>query len=740
MPRNIERFDHTTIEWINTTVAADPGLSRNQLAMKVCERLGWRSSNGRYPVASCATTLRRMEELGLITLPEALETALTRPRSAPSIRPYERPELCCDLQELGTISLTMVNGNRILLNLWRSIMDGYHPQGGGGLCGAQIRYIVESEQGGIVGAIAFSSAAYRLRDRDQWIGWNENARDRHLGRIVNNSRFLILPQVRVKNLASSTLSLAAQTVALDWQMMYNLTPVLLETFIDPKHHAGTCYRAANWTRIGQTSGRGRRDDNEELSPKDIYVYPLAPDWRVQLEGREPQPPRDWVEEELARVRLGDKRLDNRLLKLCRDFYANPQARLPEACGSEAATRGAYRFFQNPRVSMESILQGHYEATTERIRAHKGVILAVQDTSSLNYNTLQTGEGFGSIDARKTRGLLLHDTMAYTSQGVPLGLIDAQIWARQEREKRSVPESTKWLKSFDAARRLLRACPRKLIVSVGDREADFYDLFLEAQKKDSPHLLVRAQHCRRLADSEANIWTHISRCPMAGILNVKVPARPGRPARVAELEVRYDRVVLQAPRNHPSDEDITMWAVLAREKKKPARGKQLEWLLLTTVEVNSFEDACERLDWYGVRWGIEVYHRTLKSGCRIEDRLLREANDLKSCLALDMIVAWRVYFLTKQGRETPDLPCTVLLEDAEWKALTAYISKDSTPATQPPSLGEAMVMVARLGGYLPRSSGGPPGTTTTWRGLVALGWISGAWKAFGQSHGPPTAPG
>jgi len=739
MPRNIERFDHTAIEWIKATIASEPGLSRNQLALRVCKQLEWRSPSGRYPVASCATTLRRLEHSGLITLPPPHKTALlTGPRNGKRPVPFSRPELCCTLDALGSIMFSLVNGDRNLLQLWRSIMDGHHPQGSGPLCGAQIRYIIESDRG-ILGAIGFSSAAYRLRERDQWIGWDEEARDRHLNQVINNSRFLILPQVRVKNLASSILSRAARTVALDWERLYGCRPVLMETFVDPQRYGGVCYRAANWIRIGQTSGRGRRDNNTQPWPKDIYVLPLVSDWRTSLEGREPAAPEDWVEEELGSVDLGDKRLNSRLLRLCRDFYRNPQALLPQACGSEAATKGAYRFFQNQRVSMESILQGHYQTTSERVRSHKGVILAVQDTTSLNYNTLRTAEGLGPIDARKTQGLLVHDTMAYTSKGVPLGLLDVQVWARDKKKDEGVCESIKWLHSFAAARRLYQACPRKTIVSVGDREADFYDLFLEAQKEDSPELLVRARHCRRLAGSDVNIWTHLARCPVAGILEVNVPARPGRPARVARLDVRFDRVTLKAPVNHSSRAEVTLWAVQAREQEKPTRGKQLEWLLLTTVAVNSFDDACERLNWYGVRWGIEIYHRTLKSGCRIEDRLLREAEEIKSCLALDMIVAWRVYFLTKQGRETPDFPCTVLLEDTEWKALTAYISRTSTAADRPPSLGEAMVMIARLGGYLPRSSGRPPGTTTTWRGMVALGWISGAWKAFGQGHGPPADP-
>ncbi|HHL33165.1 MAG TPA: IS4 family transposase [Desulfobulbaceae bacterium] len=737
MPRNLGRFDHTTIEWINTTTATRPELSRHQLAVETCQRLGWQTGRGVPATASCSLALRKLEKYGLIKLPRPRITRRNNSAGKEQpVQPYHRPVFNGTIQDLGRVKFIMVNGDRDKRFLWESLMNSFHPHGSGPLCGARIQYIIESDQG-ILGATGFSSAAYRLRDRDRWIGWEDHARDCHLGQVINNSRFLILPQVRVPNLASFLLARSVKTVCHDWQEIYGQRPVLVETFVDPAHHRGTCYLAANWQRIGRTSGRGRRDNNDDLAPKEIFALPLTADWRGRLGGREPSPPRDWIEAELANSGLGDKRLHRRAIRLCREFYANPQALLPQACKGEAALKGAYRFFRNQRVDMASILQGHYQATTERIRRHRGVVLAVQDTTSLNYNAIRSAQGLGPIDAKKTQGLLVHDTMAFTDQGVPLGLIDVQAWARVKKESRKVPESIKWLHSFGAAGTLQQACPNKKIVSVGDREADYYQLFLEAQQPASPDLLVRVQHARPLVDSEENLWTHMADCPLAGTQEVRVPAKAGRKARVARLEIRFDQVALAPPKSQAKNGPVTLWAVSARERKKPARGKRLEWLLLTTVAVNSFEEACERLNWYGVRWGIEVYHRTLKSGCRIEDRLLRHGDAIKSCLALDMIVAWRVYFLTKQGRETPDWSCTELLEEAEWKALTAYVDNAGSPADYPPTLGEAMVMIARLGGYMPRSSKGPPGTTTTWRGLVALGWLSGAWKAFGQ---PPPKPG
>jgi hypothetical protein len=151
------------------------------------------------------------------------------------------------------------------------------------------------------------------------------------------------------------------------------------------------------------------------------------------------------------------------------------------------------------------------------------------------------------------------------------------------------------------------------------------------------------------------------------------------------------------------------------------------MLLTTCAVNSFEEAIEKLEWYCHRWGIEVYHRTLKSGCRIERRQLGSADRIEACLAIDMVVAWRIYHLTKLGRKTPDAPCTIFFEDAEWKALVAYKTQNPIPPDKPPTLREATRMVASLGGFLGRTCDGEPGTITLWLGLQRLDDITDMWK-------------
>ena len=230
----------------------------------------------------------------------------------------------------------------------------------------------------------------------------------------------------------------------------------------------------------------------------------------------------------------------------------------------------------------------------------------------------------------------------------------------------------------------------------------------------------------------HLWHRLEREPVAGEQELYIPKREGRPARTAKLVVRYAQVTLKPPRGKGRD-PVTVWAVYVKEVDYPPEAKRVEWMLLTTVETTTFEQACERVGWYARRWGIEVYHRTVKSGCKIEDRRLGAADRLEACLAVDLVVAWRVYLLTQQGRDTPDIPCDVYLSEEEWIALHAYVKRQPTPASAP-SLRDAVRMIAKLGGFLGRKRDGEPGTTTMWRGLERLADITaGYW--LGRS--PPT---
>jgi len=656
------------------------------------------------------------------------------------------PEVRCSLSELGKVEVIPVSSRYSKASgIWNALMEGYHYLGRGPLCGAQIRYLVRSPVYGWLGGLSFSSATWRLKSRDQWIGWSEGARRANLERVVCNSRFLILPTVEVANLASHVLSLNVSRLSEDWLERYGYEPVVCETFVDSHRYRGTCYRAANWVHVGQTAGRRDGYENGKVSTgkKEIYAYPLRRDWKESL-CREPEQPitirlpieeaTDWAEEEFGSVEMYDERLSVRLCTLARDFFAQPGVLVPQACsGSEAKTKAAYRFFDNNRVDMKTLLKGHVEATARRVREHE-VVLAVQDTTTLNYTAHPSTEGLGPINTKKDAGmgLILHDTMAFSEQGTPLGLLDVQCWARDEEDagksakRYGLPieekESIKWLTSYRAVNEVQRLCPETMLVSVGDREADIHELFHEAEQTQSgPKLLIRAERSRKRkleSPEQSYLWEKMATEPVAGYSEVHIPRRGSRAARTARLEIRYAQVSLRPPKRTKLP-PVKMWAVHALEvDHDPLVKEPLEWMLLTTVGVSSFEQATERLRWYTLRWGIEVYHRTIKSGCRIKDRQLNNADRLESCLAIDLVVAWRIYCLAKQGRETPNIPCDVFLSESEWTVLCAVIRREEPPE-KPPPLREAVRMVASLGGFLGRKGDGEPGTTTLWRGLQRL---------------------
>jgi len=613
-----------------------------------------------------------------------------------------------------------------------------------------MRYLVGSSRFGCLGVVTFSSGTWALEKRDKHIGWSEAARRQNLQYVVLNDRFLILPAVHVENLASHVLALALARLPDDWEQRYKIRPVLAETFVDSSRYKGTCYRAANWQPVGQTSGR--RDGIR----KEILVYPLSPGWREWLcsepgqprlgEAKAPESPASWAHEEFGRVRFYDPRLKERLYKIAEDFHGCPQGLIPEACGSKARAMGAYRFFENPKVNMQVVLTSHTEATIDRIRQHP-IVLAPQDTTTLNYTHPMT-EGLGPTGTRRDQsvGLLLHDTMAFTEEGTPLGVLDAQCWARDPKDKgkrvrrKQLPieqkESQKWLRSFRKVAEVQKACPKTKLISIGDRESDVYELFWEATRDpDGPGLLVRMNRATRRKVGGIPLWDFMSARPVDATQTLHIPRSGSRKARDTVLDVRFAEVQLKPPNRLKQGGPIRAWAVYAREQSEHAIATdRIEWMLLTTVEVTCIEHATQRIRWYARRWGIEVYHRTLKSGCRILDRQLGTAHGLQSCLGVDMVVAWRVFHLMKLAREMPDSSCTVFFSDEEWQALCCYVTKSRIPPKQPPSMEKASRMVGAIGGHLGRKGDGPPGAQTLWRGLQRLDTATEMYRIF--TTGPP----
>ena len=437
----------------------------------------------------------------------------------------------------------------------------------------------------------------------------------------------------------------------------------------------------------------------------------------------------WAEDEFGDADLGDVRRTARLVQLATMLGAQPNASLPAASDDPAALKAAYRFFANNYVRADAVLASHIQSTTRRMQ-EVPLVLAVQDTTYLDWTDHPATKDLGPLAAATHQGLLAHTTLAITPEHVPLGLLQQQVWARdaasfaQQIDHKQRPiaekESQKWLTSLEAVIAARAACPTTQFVSVGDREADVYDLFL-VPRPVGVELLIRAAQDRNVDHPDQQLWAAMATAALAATVTVHMGARAHQPARTATVQVRWRQLTLRPPTRRAAEHlsPITVWAVWAIERDPPAGVAAVEWLLLTTLPITSTDDALERLAWYAARWGIEVWHKVLKSGCRIEDRQLETADRLKRCLTRYSVIAWRILYATMLARAAPDVPCTVLLDADEWQGLYCRIHRVAVAPEKPPTLRQAVRWIGQLGGFQGRKHDGEPGVMVLWKGFQRL---------------------
>ncbi len=443
----------------------------------------------------------------------------------------------------------------------------------------------------------------------------------------------------------------------------------------------------------------------------------------------------WALAEVGAAQMGDSRRTRRLATLLGDLAARPGEGLPAACATPAATKAAYRFLASDAIVAEEILAAHRRATQERLVGER-LVLALQDTTMLDFTAHAALTGTGPLAHPAQTGLLVHSVLATTTEGVPQGLLHQHLWARDpettglRHRRRQRPtaekESQRWLDARLATR---QAVPADIaVLTVADREADSYDLFA-LPRPPRTDLLIRATHNRRIGEETSYLWEAVRAAPVGDVATVAVGRRADREPREAYLTLRWTPVTLLPPRNRPQRDvlpPVPVVAILAEEPAPPVGEPPIRWLLLTTWRVASGEDALACVRWYACRWLIERYHYVLKSGCRVEALPLRTSDRLHRALALSTIVAWRLLWLTYLARVDPDVPWTTVLTTAEWQVLHAAIHPAAPLPPRPPPLGQAVRWIARLGGFLDRRGDGEPGVKVLWRGLrrledLTLGW-------------------
>lgn len=455
----------------------------------------------------------------------------------------------------------------------------------------------------------------------------------------------------------------------------------------------------------------------------------------------------WAARLASFAQFPDKRLDRRLAVILETLGKKPLDSFTQACDDWGQAKALYRFVDNPRVHDDNLRRPIVLATVERCRARRMVIV-VQDTTSVSYSHLNHASGLGPVnDSETARGLHLHTTLALDLNGVPLGILDQQCWARAPGERtaprrRSRPieqkESSKWLRGLDAARAAVATIAkpedRPELLHVMDREGDIHEV-LESISATPDHAVIRCAQDRKVAGRIGLAHAAVRKAPLLAGAEIQVPAQTGHPARAARVEFRSLRVTITpASHKYPQRRPIEWTLLEAWEPNPPAGTEPLHWRLWTTETVTTLDQALAILEIYKLRWRIEEFHLTLKSGCRVEALELQTARRLRNALALYSAVAARIVALRDLARVTPDAPCTEVLSEDEWKALWAKMRPAGPrPIDKPPTMRQAILWIGRLGGHLNRKRDGMPGVRTLWRGLRDLAILVAGYRAGRNSH-------
>lgn len=437
--------------------------------------------------------------------------------------------------------------------------------------------------------------------------------------------------------------------------------------------------------------------------------------------------RAWAQEELAGLDLGDRRRNARLVEFVARSSLRPAASMPEICEDWATIKATYGLLHQEAVTPDAILAPHMQRTRQRA-AQQPLVLALQDTMSLDYTHHPATHGLGPLSHPSLRGVWVHSSLVATPEGVPLGLVHQASWTRdaqavgQKHTRReratAAKESQKWLTGLEQT---MERLPGQRVVVVADAEGDLYD-YVAAPRQEGTEVLVRAAQDRRVRGEAGRLWAAVEAEPVWDTWEVSLHRREDKPGRTARVTGRARRVEVEPPVSRGRRRDlppVLLWAVLVREEAPPAGEPPLEWLLLTSVPVETKAAVRERAAWYRQRWLIERYHYVLKSGCRVEDLQLEHADRLQRAVAAYGVVAWRLLWLTYEARRHPEQACAAVLAREEWEVLYCAVHQTSQPPAEPPPLGDVVRWLARLGGFLGRTGDGDPGPKTIWRGWRRL---------------------
>jgi transposase Tn5 family protein/transposase-like protein len=455
----------------------------------------------------------------------------------------------------------------------------------------------------------------------------------------------------------------------------------------------------------------------------------------------------WASKIASFADLPDKRLDARLGSILAVLADHPEDSIPQAAGSWQEAKPIYRFLENDRVSVAGVLQPIAD-TTAHACAGQPVIYLIQDSTSLNYTHLTSTTGLGPLnDSDHARGIHLHSTIALRHDGMAIGLLDQAWWVRpsgrrtakrRKRRRLEQKESFKWLRSIRACQAVLDRClppaaqPR--LVHVMDREGDIHEV-LQAISVSPDSAVIRCVQNRKVAGPCGLAHEAVRATTPLGVHTFSVPRKHNQPARQATVEIRAVALTITPDRSKYPDRHPVEWTLVeVWEPNPPAGVEPLHWLLWTREPAATLTEAWAVVVIYTYRWRIEEFHLVLKSGCNAEKLELETGVRLAKAVTLYSAIAVRIVALRDLVKREPQLPCTVVLQNDEWRALWSHIHRRLCPTDLPvPTVREAVMWIGRLGGHLGRKGDGLPGVRTLWRGMRDLTVLVAGYRA-GRQHG------
>lgn len=417
---------------------------------------------------------------------------------------------------------------------------------------------------------------------------------------------------------------------------------------------------------------------------------------------------------------------------------------------------AYRLLNCDNISSDHLLAPHAAKTLLRCSDQPCVVIA-QDTTEFDFTHMKDTQGLGPLNDEQRRGFFMHSLYAVSEQGIPLGLLDAHIINRDDDSFRSAgkrkqiaiedKESFRWLEGYRLTTQLARQIPGCEVFSVSDREGDIFEVYTawqEALEEGAAEWIIRANQNRALVNvvegDPDKLFAALEASQELGEIEFEVRARSGMKkvkgnsvkktpsARTVHQVVRAMKVTPRIPyRKGKKLKEVSFWAILAEEKNPPPGEDPIRWLLLTSKEIKTLADARRIIDLYLRRWDIEVFHRVLKAGCRVESIQFMNAESLMRAITIYSVIAWRILYLTHLGRECPDMPCGSVFEEAEWKAACAVAKRPRNKGE--PSLSEMIRIVGKLGGHLGRKCDGMPGPQSIWQGMARVRDFAIAWQVY-----------